>query len=219
MPNDSSSLRNLALNVLSKKWDTTWDSRGTVGETPPEKVSHGQNQRGTPIPQSDHKDNQTVRLSQPVGRGTRDTSPENPEKMGPRLGQYSPDTRVLPYGRVFSTLCERCPTHVKPARWQQATGDGQRFLAEWGEQAEALGWTARDLFGLHEVPTTPHPTYQRLSRYDCTGLVWLLQGCPVVALTEETAAIKMPTGSVTTYRKHNKPAYGPLGDSLDDFVA
>jgi hypothetical protein len=33
------------------------------------------------------------------------------------------------------------------------------------------------------------------------------------------AAIKMPTGSVTTYRKHNKPDYGPLGDSTDDFVA
>jgi hypothetical protein len=32
-------------------------------------------------------------------------------------------------------------------------------------------------------------------------------------------AIKMRTGSITTYRRHNKPAYGPLGDSLDDFVA
>jgi hypothetical protein len=49
--------------------------------------------------------------------------------------------------------------------------------------------------------------------------VWLLQGCPVVALTEATAALRMPTGSVVTYRRHNKPAYGPLGDSLDDFVA
>jgi hypothetical protein len=27
----------------------------------------------------------------------------------------------------------------------------------------------------------------------------------------------MPTGSDTTYRKHNKPAYGPLGDSLDRY--
>jgi hypothetical protein len=101
----------------------------------------------------------------------------------------------------------------------KAIEDGRRFLAEWGEQAESLGWTARDLIGLHEVPANPHPTYQRLSRYDCTGPVWLLQGCPVVALTEETAAIKMPTGSITTYRKHNKPAYGPLGDSLDDCLS
>jgi hypothetical protein len=27
------------------------------------------------------------------------------------------------------------------------------------------------------------------------------------------------TGNVTVYRKNNKPALGPAGDSLDDFVA
>ena len=126
---------------------------------------------------------------------------------------------LLAYGRFFAVLRKRCPTHIELVRWRQAIEDGERFLAEWVEQAEALGWTSRDLFGLHEVPTYPHPTYQRLSRYDCTGLIWLLQGCPVVALTETTAAIRMPTGNLTRYRKHNKPAFGPLGDSLDDFLA
>ena len=126
--------------------------------------------------------------------------------------------RISRFGRTLSELERRCPVRIDPARWQQAVNDGQRFLAQWGEQAEALGWTARDLFGLHEIPANPHPSYRRLSRYDCTGLIWLLQGCPVVALTEATAAIKSPTGNLTTYRKHNKPAYGPLGDSTDDFV-
>jgi hypothetical protein len=123
------------------------------------------------------------------------------------------------YGRVFAVLCERGPERVNPERWRLAVRDGRRFLAEWREQAAALGWTPRDLFGLHEVPANPHPTYERLARYDETGLVWLLQGCPVVALTDATAAIRMPTGSVVTYRKHHKPAYGPLGDSIEDFVA
>jgi hypothetical protein len=108
---------------------------------------------------------------------------------------------------------------VNPERWQLAVEDGRRFLNQWGDQAAALGWTPRDLFGLHEVPSNPHHTYQRLARYDCTGLVWLIQGCQVVALTRATAAIRMPTGSVTTYRRHHKPAYGPLGDSIEDFVA
>jgi len=45
-------------------------------------------------------------------------------------------------------------------------------------------------------------------------LCWLLQGRRVTALTAETAAIA--TDSLTTYRKHNKPALGPLGDSLED---
>jgi hypothetical protein len=52
-----------------------------------------------------------------------------------------------------------------------------------------------------------------------TGLVWLLHGRLVVALTAESAAIESRTGAITIYRKHNKPTYGPLGDSLDDFIA
>jgi len=87
------------------------------------------------------------------------------------------------------------------ADWDLAVADGRRFLAQWGEQAQALGWSARDLFGLHEVPASPSPTYRRLSRYDATGLVWLLKGREVIALTETTAAIRTPSGGVLTYRK------------------
>jgi hypothetical protein len=94
--------------------------------------------------------------------------------------------------------------------------DGRWFLTQWGEQAAAFGWTVRDLFGLNPIPARPMPNYRRLSRYDQTGLIWLLRGRPVAALTEATASIKNPTGAVTIYRRHNKPALGPVGDSLDD---
>ena len=57
-------------------------------------------------------------------------------------------------------------------------------------RARTLGWTARELFGLHALPARPHPNYRRLSRYDETGLIWLLGGRPVVALTETTAAVR-----------------------------
>jgi hypothetical protein len=33
---------------------------------------------------------------------------------------------------------------------------------------------------------------------------------------EDAAAIESRTGSVTVYRKNNKPAFGPVGDSVDD---
>ena len=66
------------------------------------------------------------------------------------------------------------------------------------------------------VPGHAEPSFSRLSRYDETGLIWLLQGRPVVALTEATAAIQSSTGAITIYRRHNKPALGPVGDSLDD---
>jgi len=46
----------------------------------------------------------------------------------------------------------------------------------------------------------------------------LLRGREVVALTEAMAAIQNPTNAITIYRRHNKPALGPAGDSLDDLA-
>jgi hypothetical protein len=132
--------------------------------------------------------------------------------------QSPPFCRFGRFGRTLNALESRCPNLVPVARWQAAVEDSRRFLASWGEQAEALGWTAKDLFGLHRPPDRPRPNYNRLSRYDETGLIWLLGGRQVVALTATTAAVASLTGSITTYRRHNKPALGPIGDSLDDFT-
>ena len=95
----------------------------------------------------------------------------------------------------------------------------RRSFARWGKQAEALAWTTADLFGLAPVPDRPPANYRRLSRYDLTGLLWLLRGRPVVALTTTTAAIQAPSGAILTYRRHRKPPLGPLGDSLEDMAA
>jgi hypothetical protein len=66
-------------------------------------------------------------------------------------------------------------------------------------------------------PLRHAPSFWRLSsRYDDTGLIWLLRGRSVIALTADEAVTQGAT-AVTVYRKHNKPALGPVGDSLDDF--
>jgi hypothetical protein len=125
----------------------------------------------------------------------------------------------FPFAGDLDHLERRCPDYVEAERWRQCVEDARRFLASWGDQALALGWAASELFGLHAPPANPHPSYSRLSRYDCTGLLWLLQGRRVVALTADTAAIQNPsTRNVLAYRKLRKPALGPLGDSLDDFT-
>jgi hypothetical protein len=156
---------------------------------------------------------QTTHSSIEIGTPTPPKAPKAPKVAEVPAGA---DRHQGPYGRALAALHEHCPDHVPDDRWQQAVGDGQAFLAAWGERAKRLGWTARDLFGLFPVPESPHPSFSRLSRYDHTGLIWLLQGRPVVALTEATATVKGITGNITTYRKHNKPALGPVGDSLDD---
>jgi hypothetical protein len=120
------------------------------------------------------------------------------------------------YGRVVAAFEAGCPGLVPAERWRQAVEDGRCFLARWGDQAHALGWTAKDLFGLLTVPEHAKPSFNRLSRYDETGLIWLLDGRRVVALSEDRAAIQSPSGNVMIYRKLNKPALGPVGDSLDD---
>jgi hypothetical protein len=120
---------------------------------------------------------------------------------------------------AFDALERKCPALVPDDRWRQAVKDGRQFLAAWGEQAHTLGWTARELFGLHPIPSHPAPSYERLARYDATGLIWLLRGRPVIALTASEAAIRGHSGATVTYRKHNKPALGPLGDCLDDMGA
>jgi hypothetical protein len=93
---------------------------------------------------------------------------------------------------AFAALEACCPDRVESDRWRQAVEDSRRFLAEWGEQAAALCWSPTDLFSLN--PVAP------MARYDAMGLVWLLRGRRVVALTDTTATIKTETGSVT-YRR------------------
>jgi hypothetical protein len=152
-------------------------------------------------------------------RGERTPSTAAPPKVAnaPKVGAGNAPSVGGPYARALAALRDRCPLRVEDQCWQQAIEDAERFHAQWSEQAAALGWTARDLFGLHTVPEKPAPTYRRLSRYDETGLIWLLRCRPVVALTDATAAIENPTGALTIYRRHHKPALGPAGDSLHDF--
>jgi hypothetical protein len=126
---------------------------------------------------------------------------------------------AFPFAEALKRLETDCPNYVEAERWRQCVIDAQRFLADWGDKAAALGWTDNDLFGLHQPSPKPHSTYCRLSRYDTTGLIWLLQGRPVVALTDTAATIRTLSGGTVTYRKHRKPALGPLGDSLDDLGA
>jgi hypothetical protein len=161
-------------------------------------------------------------LARAEGYDKNERNDKSPPLSGPVVHESAPLIpfgRLNRFGRILSALEARCPELVAIDRWQLAIQDGRRFLAQWGQQAEALGWTAKDLFGLLTVPGHAKPSFNRLSRYDETGLIWLLDGRPVVALTEGTAAVQNPaTASIAMYRRFDKPALGPFGDSLEDFT-
>ncbi len=72
------------------------------------------------------------------------------------------------------------------AAWKTLRDDALAFLKGWTAQAYALGWGGLDLFGVHsEAPRT---------RLDAMGLTPLLAGRPVVAITEDSAAITAESG-------------------------
>jgi hypothetical protein len=79
------------------------------------------------------------------------------------------------------------------ARWPSLVDDTEVFLARWGEAAHLLGWTALDLFGVH--PAAP------AARFDVMGLLPLLRGDSVVALTKDEARIRRPSRAILTFRR------------------
>jgi hypothetical protein len=110
-----------------------------------------------------------------------------------------------PYALSLAALRGKCPPHVPQDRWRQAVADATAFATEWGPEAQALGWTEPDLLGLHPVPKQPAANYDRLARLDDMGLIWLLRGRPVVALTATEASYRCPSGAILTYRRERRP--------------
>src|SRR5262249_9175723 len=80
----------------------------------------------------------------------------------------------------------RPPGDVSPRRWLQFIDDCGRFLdSGWAIRAAKLNWHPLDLFGCdRERP---------FARLDHAGLLWLLDGRQLLALTADTAAIATPT--------------------------
>jgi hypothetical protein len=80
--------------------------------------------------------------------------------------------------------------------WTQLLADADRFLDSWGIRAARLGWPAWELFGCHR-----HAPWGRIQGM---GLVLLLRGDEVAALTATEAVIRTITGARQSYRR--KPA-------------
>jgi hypothetical protein len=114
-----------------------------------------------------------------------------------RIGEDANRTLAIPLGSIpalyadtfFGVLAEP-PADVPRERWHCCIRDAVEFVDRWGEKAARLGWSAEDLFGLH--PAAP------MAQYDRMGLLWMLKGEHVVALTAIGARL---SGGLTYYRR------------------
>jgi hypothetical protein len=87
----------------------------------------------------------------------------------------------------------RPPGDISPKRWLQFIDDCGRFLdGGWAARAEELGWGPLELFGCDRA--------KPFARIDRAGLLWLLNGGKLVALTAVTATIAI-SGARQTYRR------------------
>jgi hypothetical protein len=95
---------------------------------------------------------------------------------------------------ILVELEARDPVECLSVWWASTVvSDAEKFLSRWGHAAHQLGWTALDLFGVHPVAPT--------KRFDFMGLIPLLQGGDVIALTAEAATIRRPSRAILTYRR------------------
>ena len=83
---------------------------------------------------------------------------------------------------------------MSPQHWSQFVRDARRFLEEWGAEAARLGWSAEDVFGVH--PLAPD------ARYDVMGIVLLIRGNEVIAISEHRATIRTAGGGLMTYYRY-----------------
>lgn len=88
------------------------------------------------------------------------------------------------------------PDCFSAERWRHIVDDADAFLKQWGVTAANLGWSAHDLFGVH--PAAP------AVRFDAMGLIPLLHGNPVIALTETTATLRGNSGSIQRFSRTHK---------------
>jgi len=160
-------------------------------------------------------------VSHPVATGLRQEKPQNSAAVGAmsRMSQMSQrvtseawgeaeDERaaiVEHDGKIPRTWAEgfarldpdRPPGDVPLQRWQRFIDDVGLFLdSPFCAVAVALGWGPLDLVGCDGA--------RPFARIDKSGLLWLLRGDRLIAMTENTATVEAPTGARQTWRR--KPA-------------
>jgi hypothetical protein len=107
-----------------------------------------------------------------------------------------PAARQRRWAESYATLHTMpVPSDFTLARWRQIVDAVGTFMNRWADEAIRCGWFDVEVFGCHpNLPT---------ARFDCMGLVLILDGCEVVSIDEDGA--DFVTASGTRQRFHRRP--------------
>jgi hypothetical protein len=160
-----------------------------------------------------HSDGPPPRVSQSVNSVTVPERAEPPMPGADRTGGSRSDAEperaaIIEYeGNIPRDWAEgfarlnpnHSPADVPPRRWLAFINDCGRFLeGGFAAKAAALGWGPFDVFGCDRD--------RPFARIDQAGLLWLLNGDSVIALSENTATVETRNGARQTWRrKPNEP--------------
>jgi hypothetical protein len=111
----------------------------------------------------------------------------------------------------YAALCAMPPPPgFRSERWQRIIDATGTFLDRWAGEAIGCGWSDLDVFGCHN--TAPS------ARFDCMGLVLLLDSCEIVAINPDGADLvtaggarqrfyrrPMPPGTTMLWELHRRP--------------
>jgi hypothetical protein len=133
------------------------------------------------------------------------------EKAGPVIAKPKPLPTVLTEGDTRSAAdtpscwAEGCvalrsmppPAEFYPERWQRIVDAAGIFLDRWATEAIRHGWTTLDLFGVDAGAPT--------ARFDCMGLVMLLDRREILAIDERGADLVTASGARRRFRRRPMP--------------
>jgi hypothetical protein len=101
----------------------------------------------------------------------------------------------------FAAMCSMpAPTGFSPERWARIIDAAGVFIDRWAIKAAECGWSDLDVFGCDDAAPD--------KRFDCMGLVLLLERMHVVAIDAAGADLRSLIGDVPQrYRRKALPAH------------
>jgi hypothetical protein len=130
-----------------------------------------------------------------------DTSPTEADDLGERAGIIECGANVpRRWAEGYAALSSmQAPTGFSPERWARIVDATGTFLDRWAADAAKCGWSDLDLFGCDAAAPD--------RRFDCMGLVLLLDRWEVSGIDEAGADLVTETGAPLRYRRRPLPGH------------